>query len=519
MIPFPALRRFWQRPPLRFALLGLLLAGGAAWYVAMRGGWANILALPPLLDASTPRTQNGFTLLDVQRPGRIQDRNGHVFAGFISKNIEYQAVYGSDAIDTADAFGLWIKPPSFPDNRSSGNVDSESSYFSKSLSGTARLSTGETIPLGWHLRDDEWQPPGQAPQRLLFVALPSGYSDASRFVDFTVADQSGHAAHWRIARLPQMCYTVPPPATLTSTITQDGITMSAQAWHDQPSQINGTVSYIFRPLLPPNSHQWDVVTTGLWHEWEPYNYDGHIKVYETSGQPILGRNGVFSTEFERWYGGGIHDLAGTDPYPDTNHFLRLTCELRQFETYDEPVTFHNIPVRVSSDYSNNSSHNPYLFFVKQPLTLTTPSGIAVTLPVQGGYSPMATYDAISFQLSARRSATPSDLPKSPLMRQFDKPVTISLHVAAPDTSSGQTLNPGEMQTYMLRHSLNPAWHVTPKGTPPVPFYLDVPPILKDLTVIVRQRINIRTIPMAFTLPIADHTPTYYPKGYQPPKRL
>ena len=516
MRPFPALRRLWQRPLLRFALLGLLPAGGAAWYVAARGGWANIQNLPPLLDASTPRTQNGFTLLDIQRPGQIQGR----FA-----KVNYPANTDPNVIDTADAFGLWIKPPSFPDNLLSGAVDSETSRFGKALSVTARLSTGETLPLVWHLRDDEWPPPGQASQRLLFVALPSGYSDACRFVDFTIADQSGHAAHWRVTQIPRMRHAIPRPAIFTTTITQDGITMSAQAWHDQPGQINGQVNYLLRPMLPQNSHQWEIVKTDEWQEWEPFAYEGHIPLSEHSGTPILGRNGVFKAILESRYGGGFYNFAGGDPYPEVNHFLRLTCALQQFETYDEPVTFHNVAVQYDADGYRLDHEKNYFLALSKPLTVTTPSGVTVTLPVQGQrFQPLLYANDLNFmvrvqpQIEAETVLHP--LPNSPLARTFSKPVQISLTFPLPSHLEGWSYDQsGALASCAMSLPPNPAWHFTPKGLPDVPYHRDLPPVLKDFTVIIRQRVDLRTIPMTFTLPITNYAPPDYPTGYQPPKRL
>lgn len=116
------------------------------------------------------------------------------------------------------------------------------------------------------------------------------------------------------------------------------------------------------------------------------------------------------------------------------------------------------------------------------------------------------------------SDRPARLTRSPLVGQFGKPVTTSVHFAPPYTPSGQTLSPGETQTYSLHAPTNPAWHVTPIGVAAIPLSLEVPPVLKDFTVIVRQRVDLHTIPMTFTLPITAEAPAYYPKGYRLPKR-
>lgn len=392
----PTLRLLWKRPLARFGLLTLLLAGAAAWYVTARGGWVNILHLPPVLDASTRRAQGGFTLLDVQLPGQWQDRYGQKFVGFQFEAVDFQKDYGPEAVDTADAAGLWIEPPSLPDGLpAGGSIDSQLNTLGKTFLVTARLSTGDVLPLEWHLRSTTDWPPGTPVKRLLFVSLPSGYSDACRFVDFTISDQGGHSAHWRITRLPRMRHAVPPPFAFTDTITRNGVTVSARAWHEANSQ----VGYVLRPVLPPNSHQWDIVMVSKWHEWEPFAYDGRVKVYKDSGAPVLGRNGIFDTDFERWYGGGIHNFAGFDFYPRMNRFLRLTCELRQFETCDETVTFHNLTVRKAWDGDRAYGYKIYSLVIPRPITFTTPSGVSVTLPAQGqAAAPAGSIGDLNFQM-------------------------------------------------------------------------------------------------------------------------
>ena len=512
----PLVHYFRQRPSRHFALLALLLIGAAAWYVTARGGWGNVLQLPPILDASTPRTQNGFTLLDIQRPVQWQGGYGSwVSAGFRHEGAEYRAISGPSAIDTADAFGLWIKPVAFPVSRFGSDIDSRSSMSAGAFSAAARLSTGETLPLEWHLRGVE--------HRLLLVTLPSGYSADCRFVDFTITDRSGHVAHWRITRLPRMRHAVPPPSAFTDTVTASGITMSVRAWHGSGGQVGGLISYVLHPALPPNSHQWDVLTTEQAREWEPFSYDGHVRIYETSGTPILGRNGVFDTDFERWYGGGIRGFVGTDYYPRMTRSLRLVCALRQFETYDEPVTFHNVAVRYDEDTYRANHEKVYFLELPRPLQVTTPSGVMVTLPVQGNrFRPTLFGGALNFfvavQPKVQEEPITHALPNSPLAHTFGKPVKISLEFPPPYRREGWSYErDGVPANYAMGLPLNPAWHPTRGGIPTAPMYKDLPPVLKDMTLIVRQRVDLRTIPMIFTLPITEEAPAYYPKGYRLPR--
>ena len=501
------------------AALVLVALTTAAWFVHSRGGWVNALRLPPVLDASTPAAQSGFTLLGVQLPERRQTKYGQSFAGFKYEDIEYQNSYGPEAVDRADAFGIWFK---LPDDR---DRDSLSSASGKDLSVTARLSTGETLPLEWHLRNQGGLPtPGEAAQPLVFVSLPSGYPDACRFVDFIASNKHGHSARWRITRLPRMRHAIPPSSAVTETVKRGGITLSARAWHSAVGRSDGLVSYLLHPILPPDSHQWDVVTTGQEREWEPFAYDGHVEVYADEGTPILGRNGVFDTDFERWDGGGIRGLVGTDYYPRTTHFLRLACILHQFETYDEPVTFHNVAVRNDGSADRPGDQRVYFLSLPRPLTVTTPSGITVTLPAQGGsFQPTPFGGALNFFVTVRPAPrvepTAYPLPKSPLARRFGKPVAISFAFPPPYRLSGHSYGEnGLPASYALSLPDNPAWRPTALGVPSLPFHTSLPTVLKDFTLIVRQRVALKTIPMTFTLPIADQPPPRFPKGYQPPAR-
>jgi hypothetical protein len=520
------LRFAFQRRLGRAALLCAVAAGVFGGYLLSHGGWANTFHLPPVLDESTPRSQNGFVLLDIQLPGHRQDQYGQAFTGFQYGRVDDRPGDWTAETDTADAFGLWIQPPPLPKSLASpSDIDSQSSVFGKAFSVTARLSTGDLLPLGWHLRDEtNWRLPSEKPaKRLLFVILPSGYSGECRSVEFTVADQSGHSAHWLFSRLPQMCHAVPPPPHSTTTVTENGVMMSAQAWHPSPGQPMGEINYLLRPVLPANSHQWDVLVTEQSREWESFGDTGQVPVYAYSGTPIAGRNGVFSTGSERSWG-GIYGIAGFDFYPRTTRYLRLGCTLRQFETYTETVTFHNLAVRYDEDEYHAGGAKTYYLEVRQPLIAVTPSGVMVTLPVQGKqFKPTLFMGDLNFLVSTRpeipEKPTAYALPKSPLSRTFGKPVQISLTFPPPYQASGWSYERGgTAASYALPLPINPAWHPTPAGLSKVPLHADMPPVLKTLTLIVHQRVNLQSIPMTFTLPILDQAP-YSPKSYRKPAHL
>ena len=165
---FYSLRRILRQTPTRLLLALVVMLGGITWYIVSVGGWINFLHQPPVLDASTPRCQNGWTLLDVQMPAPHKTEVGQGFTGFQYEDVSLKRGYDPNVPDTADAFGLWLTPPpgSVVD---AGPYHSPTLTFEKNLTVTARLSTGDTLPLGWQLCSQDWLPRGEATKHLVAV--------------------------------------------------------------------------------------------------------------------------------------------------------------------------------------------------------------------------------------------------------------------------------------------------------------------------------------------------------------
>ena len=509
-LPAPrSLRHALRRPRGRILLAAVILAAVAGWYVTTRGGWVNALRLPPTLDASTPRSQNGWVLEALQLPGEQQKQDGEAFVGFRYENVNSEAGFGPGYVDTADAFGLWLTPP--PGDLTAGTSSGPSSNPAKDpFVALARLSTGDTLTLPCQVcSSTEYVPPGETVRPFVFVTLPTGYPNTCRFVDFTLSDRHGHTAHWRVSRLPRMRHAIAPPVKVTDAVTKNGVTMSAHAWYWSSHPRSPMAQAILRPILPANSHQWDVVTLKQERDWEPYAREASPLLYANSGVPILARNGVFDSPNEMFDGGGIRVNGVETPYPRTNNFLKLTTELRQFETYDEPITLHNVVVG-HDDYS-------YCLILTKPFSFTTPSGVTVTLPVQGvevskkklPIQPDRLRVLVRVKPRITFEPTLYSLPNSPLARTYGKPVQLDLQFAPPYRRSywnnEKDSSPAEYNL-SLPHD--------PKDFPKIP---PPPPVLKDFTLIVHQRVDIQAIPMTFTVPIADHAPPTYPKDYKGPR--
>jgi len=469
----PTLRLLWQRPLARFALLALLLAGTAAWYVTVRGGWINALHLPPVLDASTPRSQNGFTLVD------IKPAHGEI------------AAY------------LFVRPPAFPKTSnhyrgSDGDYIYGSNFESSGplVQVAAQTSNGDVTPLNWTIIGTQDEP------QFYCIEIPGGYSDDCRDMNITLVPVSGPFARWHITRLPKMRRVIPDPPKITDSLTTSGVTTTAQAWRSRH-----WITVQVRPTLPPHSHQWELATNERWSQWEtfdqPHGRGPAIRM------PIQGRGGMFTREDVAYRGALTTDLYA--PYRSASQYMQVDCELRQFETYDESVTFHNIAIKCNEEeYQLSHDRSGYLA-LRHPLTATTPSGIAVTLPTQGQGQHQPMFGSLNFLLSTKprvgRNEVVLTLPQSPLARAFGKPVKTRLAFSPSDVVQSESLATGtEAVQYSVYLPRNPAWHPTPKGVSPIPFYEDLPTTLKDFTVIIRQRVDLRTIPMAFTVPVSDTPP-------------
>lgn len=188
--------------------------------------------------------------------------------------------------------------------------------------------------------------------------------------------------------------------------------------------------------------------------------------------------------------------------------VRAECELCRFETYDESVTFHGLAVKWNEE-EYGSSHYKYGYLVlPHALTATTPSGIVVTFPAQGPGRYQSLYAPLTFLLSVKpKVGGETALPNSPLARTFGKPVKTRLAFAPDYSIESESHETGSEATrFSVFPPRNPAWRPTPEGVPPIPFREELPPLLKDFTVVIHQRVDLQTIPMTFTVPVSDTPP-------------
>ena len=452
----------------------VVLVGMGLWCVSYRSDWRSFVKIQPILDSSSPRSQNGYTLARVTVV---------------------------ETSSNGEAFYLLVRPPFFPPCRPVGTDSDDAMQFEPSerqqrfpVQASVRMSTGDITPVLCRLVGTTTKP------EYLKIPIAGGYSNKCRFADVTLVPPEGAFIHWRLNHLPFMHQAIPDQPIVVNRSSNEGISASAYAWRSGHAIFLHTI-----PVIPPNSHQWEIVKNRSSSQYEkldarPNGPSNALPIILYQGE-LIPKDMSTSGSLTTWF---------PAPYRSASRFVRLDCTLRQFETVDERVTFTNIAVVKDLE---NSGHRPgygdmntYYISVAKPITLQTPSGLAVTLPTQGKNNSYEA-DKINFTLTVKLDISPSELPASPLIKQFGKSITVSVKLAPPDELSGWSMNPGKTQHYVLWSPQNPKWpgKLNVKELWRTPLFMSPPP-RRDFTVILHERVELQTIPMTFTVPVSDTPP-------------
>ena len=452
-----------------------VLAGAALFLVSYRGGWKSFVKIQPILDPSSPRFQSGYLLTSVT---------------------------AIDDPQNMGAVSMLIVPPSFPpcsvrehasDGTVSYEVDEKKNLFI--VQASVHMSSGDTANVGWDIVGTDVAP------KYLRLTIPGGYSNSSRFADITLVPANGPFPRWRIAHLPYMRQNISEHPTLIDHITKNGVSTTVHAYWFRHG-----VSLRTSPIIPAHSHQWELTTNNIVPPYDRFSL--HHDGSPMTRFPVEGREGRFTKKDLSSMGALTFDYSA--PYLSANRYVRIDCDLKQFEAYDEHVTFSNIATVKDLE---NSGHrqgygdmNTYYISVAKSITLVTPSGVAVTLPAQGKNN-LFEDDKINFSLTVKPNISPGELPESPLIKQFGKTITISVSLASPDNLAGWSMDPGNTQHYTLWPLQNPKWSgkLNLKEMRHTPLFVPPPP-RRDFTVILHERVELQTIPMTFTVPVSDTLP-------------
>lgn len=218
------------------------------------------------------------------------------------------------------------------------------------------------------------------------------------------------------------------------------------------------------------------------------------------GKPKDGTQWDFTLDDEPkyHYTGGISGARYPTSY-NNKQTTTLHATLHQYETYDERVTFKNLDLGMEK--GTPPEKYPFLFGPKSPAqfmrlsesqTAVTPSGIAVTLPVQGAETTLGGFNGpLNNSLFVNIDVSPDQrevvLTDSPLYKKYRKPVTIQLKAHASDS--------------VLWDSASNKFNIIIIYTP----NLKTLKRLDSLTLIVRQRVELQTIPVAIEVPVERPT--------------
>lgn len=171
----------------------------------------------------------------------------------------------------------------------------------------------------------------------------------------------------------------------------------------------------------------------------------------------------------------------------------IHATLCQYAILEERVTFHDLDLNpLADDWDTKHGETPRFLALPSAVTATTPSGIRITLPAQNvqhftdmfsGFN--GPIDALFIRIETMPNQPETILSLSPLYRKYYKPVLIQINNAdnlyhysnadADNTATIMGINLPNLRTVMH---------------------------LNALTLIVRQRVNLKEVPVAVRVPIS-----------------
>ena len=242
----------------------------------------------------------------------------------------------------------------------------------------------------------------------------------------------------------------------------DGVTLTARAYTDHSGSLKDASRYdLALAKTPDDGTKWD---------------------FTLQDEPKYHRTGSIS--------------GATSPANyNNNPTATLHATLHQYEIYEERVTFADLGLGMEE--GTPPDKHPFLFgpkspaqFVRlsEPQTRVTPSGIAITLPVQGAQTALGGFNGpVDNALFVNIDVSPDQreviLPASTFYKKYGKPVTIQLKTPAPNS--------------MIWDSADNTFNTIVVYMPNVRTFKR----LDKLTLIVRQRVELQTIPVALEVPV------------------
>lgn len=506
---------------------------------------------PASIDHTTPRVQNGLTLLAVTR-GDAQGQ--YVFP--IPANLDFLS--GPRSNGPAGGIGLWVRGVKPAPPRQSGTLKGRMPFYQNygNATGYATALNGDPLPVQVETASSySYDARTSPPAPLFLVTLPGGYPDGYPAIDLSMNDALGHSARWRLIRLTAPYHAITPPISVRSTFLGAGTGLSVHAWREmgapprpgfssyQPWQTG--VHYEITAKTPAGS-RWIVRIFKRQLEWEAVR-PGEAEALQARYGPQYARQfrqPLWMAAFGPGPQPPMQDMIQT-PYGKYNRYLRLSGELIQMASVSENVTFHNLNIRKSvpppqfggpRGYTSPPSYE----IGTRPQSVVTPSGISITLlplptPGQGnmqygGYGEPGIIRLLLRFGQPPPSPSPTSfpqmslvLPRSPLYKKYHKPVTYSLQAQKPyslEPFFGGSQRPGQPVEMLMSLRLPYAAPVRTVQNGRV-FFRSIPPAppnhLNSLTFSVVQQAALRSVPISFVVPIAAQAPRQPSPGV--PRRI
>ena len=176
------------------------------------------------------------------------------------------------------------------------------------------------------------------------------------------------------------------------------------------------------------------------------------------------------------------------PFPFGNQSrTTIRATLHRFDTCDEQITFKDLPLAPLPAKAMSIDMLPARHLeLQQSVSQTTSSGITVSLPIQSlDAIPMnwnGNMAAVFIKINVSPSTRLSRLSKSPLFQKYGQPVQIKFDVAEPNM--------------MVTYQADNTYSLIAVGIPNLKTATKM-----NLTLIVRQKVELETFPVALDVPI------------------
>jgi hypothetical protein len=311
------------------------------------------------LDASTPETQYGCTLESVET-----DAGSGQYA-----DPRLMSMRRGEFLTAAPGgVCVWLTAPA--PTQAVSYSDSNRDMM------TARVSTGQTVPVDMQLRGSE---PGDPSHATYFCVIPGGQPPSVKWIDLSLST-AGNVARWRIVNLPTPVHALSPDQAPRTTVSVDGASIEATAWRADDPWDKGSVGIALR--VGKGSGSYAFYETNRVLEWAP------------AACPVRRLPPTFEADQadmvqSRSFGTPLYEPA---PYAFGDRRMEVDGEIAPQSVATESVTFTNIKVQsvpgglldtlsrwFAGSHAQTSTGGSRLCSAGSTQTVTTPNGLTISI--------------------------------------------------------------------------------------------------------------------------------------------